>query len=147
MWRRTHHTRTPALARLAPFQEDKQVDTLQDQHALLQCSDLVNFISLHTLMKKLACRTIMLTKFQQCNVVRMVWEVLVDNHFDNPDMFPVGNDEKQKKQKGVKWNSTFVLPDLCYGHEVPGWRRWLLRARALQCNFPWLTVMIDFHPS
>ena len=57
-------------------------------------------------MKKLDCRStliraITLTKFQQRNVVRMVWEVLVDNHFADPDMFPVENDKnKNKKGKG-----------------------------------------------
>ena len=56
---------------------------------------------MHTLVKKLGydctlIRAIILTKFQQCNVVRMVWEVLVDNHFADPDMFPVESDEGKK---------------------------------------------------
>ena len=29
----------------------------------------------------------------------MVREVLVDNHFADPDMFPVENDEKQKRKR------------------------------------------------
>ena len=60
-------------------------------------------------MKKLAYRytpikAIILTKFQKCNVVGMVWEVLVNNHFADPDMFPFENDEKDKEGKGGKGN-------------------------------------------
>ena len=153
MWRRTHHTRTPASASLVHFQEDKQVDTLQDQHALLQWFGklllVCTFWWRNKVMIVLSLEQLYLPSFNRAMSFvwfeKFSWTITLLTRICF--LLKMIKTKTKKAKEVYKRNSTFVLPDLCYGHEVQGWRRWLLRARALQCNFPWLTVMIYFDPS
>ena len=93
------------------------------------------------------------TKFQECDVVWMGWEVLVDNDLVHSDKFPGENNQikcwTNKKQRNKQNNqqknnqiqvldkrATFALPQVSSCHKVRGWQRGSWQARALRLKSP-----------